>query len=146
MNIPAMRLSFSEEDIKAVQKAVADILSSGCLTMGKYVEAFEEEFKAVSGTKHAIAVSNGTAALEIILRAIDVAGWDVLLPSNTFIATAISVDGAGGRKVFVDCNEDDLCIDMDDIRRKVTNRTKVLILVHIGGNHHLSPAGHGRFL
>ena len=133
MKIPALRLSFPDEDIETVQEAVADILSSGNLTMGKYVETFEKEFKAVSQVKHAVAVSNGTAALEIILRAIDVRGWDVLLPTNTFIATAVAVDGAGGQKIFVDCNEDDLCVDMADIERKTTPRTKALILVHIGG-------------
>ncbi len=133
MQIPAMRLNFTKEDIRKIQDAVEEILSVGVLTMGPRVQAFEEAFKRVSGTRHAVAVSSGTAALEVILRAIDVQGWDVLLPTNTFIATAVAIDAAGGRKIFVDANEEDLCLDLADLERKLTSRTKAVIVVHIGG-------------
>jgi len=133
MKIPALRLSFPPEDIEWVQAEVATILSTGQLTMGKNVEAFEEQFRSVATTKHAVAASTGTSALEIILRAFDVAGWDVLVPTNTFIATAVAVDAAGGHKIFVDCNAEDLCIDVEDMKRKVTPRTRAVIVVHIGG-------------
>ena len=78
------------------------MLASGQLTLGRYGAALEEKFAAVCGTHHAIAVSSGTAALEIILRALDVAGRDVLVPANTFFATAAAVVHAGGHPVLMD--------------------------------------------
>jgi perosamine synthetase len=133
MRIPALRLNFSQEDIRDVKEGVEEILSCGILTMGPRVEALEEAFCRVSGTRHAVAVSSGTAALEVILRALEVKGWDVLVPTNTFIATAVAVDAAGGRKVFVDASEEDLCLDVEDMARKLTPRTRAVIVVHIGG-------------
>jgi len=84
------------------------------------------------GSKYAVAVSNGTAALEIILRAIGVQGYDVIVPTNTFAATAFAVIHAGARPIFVDIDSD-LNIDPTDVKKRLTPKTRVIIPVHIGG-------------
>jgi dTDP-4-amino-4,6-dideoxygalactose transaminase len=119
-----------------VDSIIVDIrrlLESGdYLTLGKYTEQFEKEFAAYIGTKHAIAMSSGTSSLEAILRAINVEGREVIIPTNTFAATAYAVIHAGGRPVLADIQQD-LSLNPEDAKRKVTSKTAALIAVHIGG-------------
>ncbi|SVD05691.1 uncharacterized protein METZ01_LOCUS358545, partial [marine metagenome] len=72
--------------------------------MSKHGERLENNFSRYVGTNYAVATNSGTSAIELILRAVGVEGTEVIIPSNTFIATAISVLNAGGEVVFADCN------------------------------------------
>jgi dTDP-4-amino-4,6-dideoxygalactose transaminase len=131
--IPAQRYDVPDEDIDAVLERFGALLRShDFLTMGRYGEEFERRFAAYTGARHAVAVSSGTAALELILRSIGVAGAEVVVPTNTFAATAFAVIHAGGRPVFADCG-DDLVVDPVDVERRLSRSTKAVIVVHIGG-------------
>src|SRR3989344_5342780 len=97
-----------------------------------FCEEFESKFASYTGTKFAVSCNSGTSALELICRAIGVAGKEVILPSNTFIATANAILNAGGIPVFADCT-DNLCMDVQDVKKKITKHTAAIIHVHIGG-------------
>lgn len=132
MNIPAAKIYFPEEDRKALLTQIDAILKSGQLTLGGYTKKFEEEFAKYIGTKYAAAVNSGTSALEIILRALDIAGSSVVVPTNTFFATPASVIHAGGRVIFADIT-DDLCLSPTSLKKAIKKDTKAVITVHIGG-------------
>src|SRR3954471_5516810 len=99
MQVPPARVVFSPEDRAEIASAVTDALSTGALTLGQHGRSFEAEFAAAHGVPHGVAVSSGTAALEIALRLLKVAGGDVVVPANTFFATAAAVIHAGARPV-----------------------------------------------
>ena len=132
MKIPAAKIYFPEGDRKELLKQIDRILESGQLTLGKYTKEFEERFAAYVGTKYAIAVNSGTSALEIPLRALDVKGHSVIVPTNTFFATPASVIHAGGKVIFADVTEN-LCIDPESVKENIREDTKGVIIVHIGG-------------
>lgn len=132
--IPSGKPFFTKDDIEEIKNHLEKILSSGMLTLGEYTKKFEEMFTQVSNTKYAIAVNSGTAALEIILRALNLKpGDEVLVPTNTFSATAIAVIFAGGKPVLTDINPETLCMGVEDIENKITSKTRGIIVVHIGG-------------
>lgn len=133
MKIPILRVPFTHDGVSFIQNKIREVLNSGQLAMGKYVAEFEKEFSEFTGTKHAIGVNSGTSALEIILRAIDVRNSSVIVPTNTFMATATSVVHASGKVIFTDVSKEDLCMDAEDLNEKIQKNTKVVILVHIGG-------------
>ena len=133
MRVPAARIVFCAADRAEVASAVAEILASGALTLGGYTRQFEEAFARAHGAPFAVAVSSGTAALEIILRAIGVAGTDVVVPTNTFAATAFAVRRAGGRPVFADIGPETFALTRATVAAALTERTKAVILVHVGG-------------
>jgi len=132
VNIPAAKIYFPEDDRKAILKQIDGILESGQLTLGKYGREFEQRFAEYVGTKHAVAVNSGTSALEITLRALDMEGSSVIVPTNTFFATPASVIHAGGKVIFADIT-DNLCLDPASVRRQINKGTKAVIIVHIGG-------------
>jgi dTDP-4-amino-4,6-dideoxygalactose transaminase len=132
-SVPAQRYDFSDEDIELILDRFGALLRSrSFLSMGAYGAEFEQRFAGHTGTSHAVSVNSGTAALEIILRALDVTGSDVIVPTNTFAATAFAVLHAGGRPIFADCG-DDLAVDPADVERRLTPATRVVMAVHIGG-------------
>lgn len=101
---------------------------------GEHGRAFEGEFAAWSGSAHAVAVANGTLALEIALRALGVGpGDEVIVPSATFIATAAAVATCGARPVVVDVDPDSQALTPETVAPAVTERTVAVILVHVGG-------------
>jgi len=132
MQVPAAKIYFSEEDRKRILKQVDEILESGQLILGKYTREFEEKFAKYVGVKYAVAVNSGTSALEIPLRALDIQGFSVIVPTNTFFATPASVIHAGGKVIFADMT-DNLCLDPNSVKRKIQKDTKGIITVHIGG-------------
>jgi perosamine synthetase len=132
MQIPAAKIYFSEEDKKDISAKVEEILSTGQLTLGKYGKQFEKEFAGYLGAKYAVAVSSGTSALEIILRALDIQGNSVIIPTNTFFATPASVIHAGGKVIFADIS-DNLCLDPRSLEERITEGTRAVVIVHIGG-------------
>ena len=133
MNIPAAKIVFSEDDRQVILQGIDECLKSGQLTLGKNTQQFETEFAKTAGVKFACAVSSGTAALEIALRAFNVAGKEVLVPTNTFFATAAAVVHAGGRPKFVDTDPTTLSIDLSSLEKRWTPVCAGAIVVHIGG-------------
>ena len=87
MQIPAARILFSDNDKQEISQRITTALGTGALTLGTNTREFESAFATAHAAPYAVAVSSGTAALEIILRSVDVAGRDVIVPSNTFYAT-----------------------------------------------------------
>ncbi|MBX7171836.1 MAG: DegT/DnrJ/EryC1/StrS family aminotransferase [Pyrinomonadaceae bacterium] len=110
------------------------VLSETAFISGKYAKEFEESFAKYIGANHCVAVANGTDALEIGLQAIGVgAGDEVLVPANTFFATAEAVSNIGAKPVFVDIDENYYNIDSAKIEEKITPKTKAIIPVHLYG-------------
>jgi dTDP-4-amino-4,6-dideoxygalactose transaminase len=133
MKIPSAYPFFDEESIQGILKDIGVTLKKGVLTEGPHVKDFEKKFAEYVKVKHAIAVNSGTSALEIALRYFKLQGREVIVPTNTFVATPNSVLFAGGKPIFADIKEDSLCIDPKDIQRKISPRTAGIIVVHIAG-------------
>ena len=119
-----------------VLDAVAEVVSSGWWSMGPRVAAFEAAFASLCGTSDALAVANGTAALQLALAAIGCGpGDEVVLPSLNFVAAANAVAVAGATPVFCDVvGERDLNLDPVDLESKLGPRTKAVIVLHYGGH------------
>ena len=124
---------FDEESIRKILSDMESTLRSGVLTNGLHVKEFERKFAEYIHTKYAVAVNSGTSNLEIALRYFGVKNSEVIVPTNTFIATANSVLFAGGKPVFADMREDTLCVDPVDVERKISSKTVGVIVVHIAG-------------
>lgn len=122
--------TLTEEEIKA---AVA-VMRSGALRQGAECDAFEDEFAALVGARHAVSSANGSAALHLAYMAFLQPGDEVLVPAFTFIATGSMVTAAGGRPIFCDIHPDTFLIDLDDAERKITPRTRAISPVHLFGN------------
>lgn len=131
--VPAAKIQFLPEDRAWIAERIQDVLATGQLTLGKYGAEFEQQFARFCGRRHGIAVNSGTSSLEIILRALGVEGKDVLVPTNTFFATAAAVVHAGGRPVLVDMDPESFAVRPEDVEKKLTPKTVGLIIVHIGG-------------
>jgi len=132
--VPAAKIQFLPEDRAWIAERIQDVLATGQLTLGKYGAEFEQQFAKFCGVRHAIAVNSGTSSLEIILRVLGVEGKEVLVPTNTFFATAAAVVHAGARPVLVDMDPESFAVRPEDIERRLTPRTAGVIVVHIGGN------------
>ncbi len=131
--IPAAKIQFLPEDRAWISERIGEVLATGQLTLGKYGKEFEEKFAAFCNCRYAVSVNSGTSALEIILRALGVEGKDVLVPTNTFFATAAAVVHAGGRPVLLDTDPDYFSIRPDDLEKSLTPKTAGVVIVHIGG-------------
>ena len=128
--IPIARPIIGQEEIKAVE----EVLKSGMLAQGEAVKSFEDEFAAYLGVKNAIAVNNGTVALDLAIKALDLEpGSEIITPAFTFIATANCALYQGLRPVFADVDEKTFNIDPDDLQERITPRTKAVIGVHLYG-------------
>ncbi len=123
---------FNDEQIESV----VEVLRSGRVNYwtGKQGQLFEEEYAQSLGVAHAIAVSNGTVALELALHAIDLKpGEEVIIPAHTFVATATAVMMRGGCPVFADIDPQTQNVTAETIARQITPNTKAVIVVHMGG-------------
>jgi perosamine synthetase len=129
--IPISKPVFDEEEINGVK----EVLISGFVAQGKKVEQFEEEFSKYIGVNHAIAVANGTIALDVALKALGIKQNDeVIVPDFTFISTANSILFQGAKPVLVDVDERTFNINPNDVLEKITDRTKAIIGVHLFGH------------
>ena len=128
--VPYHRPSIGQEEMEAVRL----VLESGWLTTGPVAQRFEREFAEFVGAKYALAVNSCTAALHLALDAAGIGrGDEVLVPSYTFTATAEVVTYLGARPVLCDCLPGEFNIDPSDAERRITERTKAIIPVHIAG-------------
>ncbi len=114
-------------------KDIAYILSSGRLMNGKFTSSFEDRFADYCGTRYALTVNSCTTAFETISRYIGVSGKEVIVPTNTFIATANAVIFAGGRPVLTDIKSGSYSLDPCEMEKSISNKTKAVIVVHIAG-------------
>ncbi|MGH3737169.1 MAG: DegT/DnrJ/EryC1/StrS family aminotransferase, partial [Micromonosporaceae bacterium] len=114
---------------------VRDIAAHSSFIGGGYVERFEAAFAAYCGTRYAVGVGNGTDAIELTLRALDIGrGDEVLVPANTFIATAEAVSAVGAVPRFVDVDPDTLLVTPQTLEAGRTERTAAVIAVHLYGH------------
>jgi dTDP-4-amino-4,6-dideoxygalactose transaminase len=119
---------------RQLDEAVARVMSSGWFILGEEVERFEEEFAAYCGARHAIGVGNGLDALHLTLRALGVGSNDeVIVPSNTYVATWLAVSQCGAKPVPVEPDARTYNIDPKKIESAITSRTKVILPVHLYG-------------
>ena len=135
MNIPLVDLRKQYQPLKdEIIRGMEQALEGMHLFLGDNVQAFEREFAQFCGVKHGIGVSDGTGALHIILRAMDIGtGDEVITVSHTFIATAEAIILAGARPVFVDIDPNTYLMDVGQIEAKITPRTKAILPVHLYG-------------
>jgi len=132
--IPPAKPYFPQEDVQSILKDTQKILESGMLTLGEYTRRFEAEFAKLCNVKQAVAVNSGTSALEIVLRALGIKAADeVLIPTNTFSATAAVVVMVRAKPVFTDVDAASLCLDAENVQKHLTRKTKAVMAVHIGG-------------
>ncbi len=118
----------------SLDAAFFNVVKDASFTMGPKLEAFEDNFAAYIGVRHAVGVGSGTDALHFALRACGVGpGDEVITVANTFAATAEAILMAGATPVFVDVVEDTLLMDLDAVEAAVTERTKAIIPVHLYG-------------
>ncbi len=113
--------------------AVKKVLKSGMLATGPKTKEFEEKFADLCGTKYAVAVTNGTAALHTALQAAISPGDEVIIPPFTFVATANAVLMAGGKPIFADINQNTYNIDPKQIEKVITKKTKAIMPVNLYG-------------
>ena len=131
--VPAARIQFTPEDRAWIAERIQEVLGTGQLTLGKYGMEFEQRFARTCGLPYGVAVSSGTSALEIILRSFGIEGKDVLVPTNTFFATAAAVVHAGGKPILIDMEPDFFALEPRVVEDSITQNTVGIVVVHIGG-------------
>ncbi|MDE2237383.1 MAG: DegT/DnrJ/EryC1/StrS family aminotransferase, partial [Elusimicrobia bacterium] len=129
--IPISRPLTGPEEMKAVEK----VFSSAWLGLGSTVLEFERAVQEYLGVKHAVAVNTGTSALHIALAGFGIGpGDEVIVPSITFAACVQSILALGATPVFAESHEDTLLLDVDDVKKRLTKKTKAVMPVHYCGN------------
>ncbi|WP_089321190.1 DegT/DnrJ/EryC1/StrS family aminotransferase [Pontibacter ummariensis] len=133
--IPCLDLKGQHQQIKReVFEAFEKVYENTAFSGGPFVEEFEQGFAAFCGTKYAVGVNNGTSALHLAMLALGIGpGDEVIVPANTFIATAWGVSYTGATPVFVDCTSDTWQLDTTKIEDKITSNTKAIVGVHLYG-------------
>ena len=140
---PVWRIPLADVDLGPEEEAaVLEVLRRGWLSMGEVTAEFEAEFAALTGARHALAVTNCTAALHLAGLAL---GWEpgdeVIVPSLTFVATANAVRYTGATPIFADIiSESDFSLSAEDVAERITPRTKAIIVVHYAGHAADMPA------
>jgi dTDP-4-amino-4,6-dideoxygalactose transaminase len=135
VTIPFLDLNSQFESIRNdIVDAVDRVLVSGQFVGGEWVELFEEQFARFVGSRYAIGVGSGTAALELALKTARIdAGDEVIVPANSFFATAEAVSNVGARPVFGDVDPMTFHLDLNSVERMITSRTRAIIAVHLYG-------------
>ena len=132
-SIPFLDLRPGDEGTE-VRAAIDRVIARGWFVLGPEVEAFEAEFAAASGARHAVGVANGTDAIALLLRASGIApGDEVVVPAMTAAFTALAVISTGARPVFADIDPDRLTMDPGACNAAVTSRTRAIVTVHLYG-------------
>lgn len=134
-NIPFVDLKKQYAPLKEeILTGISQVLDGMHLFLGENVQAVEKDFAAFSGAKFGVGVSDGTSALHIILRAMDIGpGDEVITVSHTFIATSEAIVLAGATPVFVDIDPQTYLMNLDEVESKITSRTKAILPVHLYG-------------
>ena len=131
MNVALNRM-FVDEEIK---RAVLEVLESGWYVKGPKARELEEQFCKITGSEFAVSCSSGTSALMLAFAASGLGrGDEVLVPSHTFAASVNGFYHLGVRPIFVDIDPETYTIDVEDMREKVTDRTRAILPVHLYGH------------
>lgn len=118
-----------------INAAIQEVLDETAFVGGSFVKKFESEFAAYLGANHVVGVGNGTDALEIAIRALALPpGGEIIVPANSFVASAEAVCNMGHRVVFCDCDPGTLTLDVEDVKRRVTKNTVAVMAVHLYGH------------
>ena len=118
-----------------IDNAINNVISDSAFIGGHYVEKFESEFASYVGVKHCLGVGNGTDALEIAIEALDLPkGSEIIVPANSFIASAEAVTRTGHKVVFADVSEDTYVLSLEDVKNRITSRSSAIIAVHLYGH------------
>lgn len=135
MEIPFARFNPMHDEVKdELKKAFNNVLDNNWFILGKNVVRFEEEYAIYCSCKHCIGCGNGLDAIYLILKAMGIGpGDEVIIPSNTFIATALAVSYTGAEVVMVEPDINTYTIRADKIRERITSKTKAVIIVHLYG-------------
>lgn len=136
MKIPINSPIIGREEINEVQSVLKEgVLTSSANSGGRQVQEFEKVLLSYVKSRYAVAVNSGTAALQAALYALDIKkGDEVLLPSFTFVATANSIMSVGAKPVFVDIKKENYTMDPNDLRKKITKKSRAIIPVHLYGH------------
>ena len=130
LDLKEMNQKYSEE----IKKAVNRVVESGWYVLSKEVENFEREFAQYCGVNHAIGVANGLDALTLILKAYEIKkGDEVIVPSNTYIASILAISATNATPVLVSPNLNSYNIDPKKVEEKITKNTKAIMVVHLYG-------------
>jgi dTDP-4-amino-4,6-dideoxygalactose transaminase len=134
-NIPLVDLGAQHRQVAdEIARGFAKVLENTSFILGAEVKSFEDAFAAFTGAKHCVGVGNGTDALELALRAVGVGpGDEVIMPTNTFIATPLAAARAGATPVFVDCDPETYLLDVEQVAAKITPRTRAVMPVDLYG-------------
>ena len=134
--VPLIDLKIQHKSIASeVEAAIKNVCDNTAFILSDEMKQFESEFAAYCGAKHGIGVANGTDALFLALKALGIgSGDEVIVPANTFIATAAAVSHTGAIPVFVDCDPETYCIDPSKIAGAITEKTKAIMPVHLYGH------------
>lgn len=128
-----IRQAFPKSNEK-VKKKVEDILNSGMYVKGPEAKNLEEQFSSISQCKYNITCNSGTSALNLIFYALDYPpGSEIILPANSFLASANAIETAGYKPVFCDIDETNLNMDISSIDKLISNKTKAIMVVHLYG-------------
>ncbi len=135
MSVPFLDLAAQQQEVAdEVRLGLDSVFARAAFVGGAEVTRFEEEYAGYAGVAHCVGVANGTDAIELALRALGVGpGDEAILPANTFIATAEAVSAVGATPVLVDVDEEHLLIDPAAVERAITDRTRVIVPVHLFG-------------
>ena len=115
-------------------EVISEVFDSGRLILGEQIESFENEFAAYCGTKYAVGVGNGLDAIYFILSALKIGpGDEVIVPSNTYIATWLAISRTGAAIVPVEPDPQTFCIDPKRLEERITSRTRAILIVHLYG-------------
>lgn len=135
MNVPFIDFKAQyKENKKDIDRAISRVLSGGYFILGHEVEEFEKEFAHYIEVSNCATVNSGTDALTLGIQALNLASGDeIILPTNTFIATALAISQNRLKPVPVDIDEKDYGINLDDLQKKITRKTKAIIIVHLYG-------------
>ncbi|HMC09079.1 MAG TPA: aminotransferase class I/II-fold pyridoxal phosphate-dependent enzyme, partial [Actinomycetota bacterium] len=133
--IPLVDLAAQHREVATeIELGFARVMETTSFVQGPEVAAFEQAFAAFSGVRHCVGVASGTDAIELALRAAGVgSGDEVILPANTFIATAEAVARTGATPALVDCDPEFLLIDVDAVASRIRRDTKAIVPVHLFG-------------
>lgn len=134
-DVPLMRVGIADpQKLEDLLGTIREIVLAGAFTLGEHVEGFEREFAAYCETRHAIGVSSGTEAIALALRALEIGpGDEVIVPSNSFIATAEAVSAVGARPRLVDVHPQTQLLTADIVAGAIGPRTRCVIPVHLFG-------------
>ncbi len=128
-----MKIYFTEENKQEYFRCVNEIIDTNWWSDGKYTRNFEQMNNDYCGME-SVALSNAGAALYMLYKYAGVKGKDVIIPGNTFWATASTAKLAGANVIYADCNKEDLCLSYNDMVKRVTKNTAAITVVHIGGH------------